>query len=154
MKCAAFDVPVPIPPGLVDQLVEMAGEEADNDYHVNTRGIYDPRCARPLLVGCREAVEEFAGVPLVLANAYFRVYERGAHLGEHVDRPGLDWTVSIMLRIDAPPWPIEVKNERGEWEELHGDAVVMRAAEVLHRRSVPYPGNEACVLMLHYRETT
>ena len=145
-------MPVPVPPGLVDELVALCEREPQNAYHAHSLAVYNPAAALPLLEACHEAVQQVAGVELVASHTYFRVYQRGSYLKEHTDREGLDWTVSLMLRCDAPPWPLEVQAEDGTWCPVDGDAVLVHSAKVNHRRSVRYAGDEACVLMLHYRE--
>ena len=152
MQFGPFKMPVEVPPGLVDELVALATREVENEYHCNSRAVQDAECARPLLEGCLDAVQAAAGVTLKPAWSYFRVYEQGSYIREHTDRPRLDWTVSIMLRCDRPPWRLEVQREDGAWQALEYDVTLVNTRRVLHRRPTPYLGSEACVLALHYEE--
>jgi len=153
MWCAArFELPIQLPADLLDQLLAECVDEDANDYHAHSRAAANTACARPILDGCRRAVEAVAGVALASESTYFRIYQRGSYLLAHRDREGLDWTISLMLRCDAPPWPLEVQRPDGEWMALEGRSVLVKGREVLHRRTGPYAGDEACVLMLHYRE--
>ena len=153
MKFGSFKMPVEIPAGLVDELVALCEPEAPTAWHSNTRAAFDPECARSLLNDCLGAVQSAAGVSLEPAHAYFRVYEHGSYVRGHTDRVRLDWTVSIMLRCDASPYSLEVQRDDGAWQPLASDIALINSAKVPHRRPLPYVGEEACVLMLHYTET-
>ena len=141
------------PHGLADELVELATPCDDTGFANNARGVYNPDGARHLLDEMLPVVEKAAGRSLTPNCTFCRVYGHGSVLQAHTDRDGLDWTVSVTLRTDAP-WSIEVE-ESGRWLATDAgldEGVLINGSVVRHRRSQPFPGTEAVVLLLHYTE--
>ena len=142
-----------VPHGLADELVELATPCDDTNFATNAVGVYNPAAARHLLDTMLPVVEKASGRPLTPNCTFCRVYGHGSVLQEHTDRDGLDWTVSVTLRADAP-WPIDVK-ESGRWlaiDAVLNEGVLINGSAVSHRRSQPFSGTEAVVLLLHYTE--
>ena len=116
-------------------------------------GSYNPQGTRHILDEMLQVIEKASGRSLVPDSTFCRVYGHGALLQAHMDRADLDWTVSIMLRADAP-WAIEVE-DCGVWRTVRdavGTGVLINGRTVNHRRSQPFAGTEAVVLLLHYAE--
>ena len=72
------------------------------------------------------------------ANTYSRVYLNGAELNPHVDRPGLDLTMSLCTfsNLDKP-WPIFVELEPGKAKAVDikpGDAAIFLGTRMKHWR--------------------
>ena len=153
MPTASFVTLPDIPHGLVDELVALSTPCEDTNFANNARGAYNPDGARELLDEMLQVVEKASGRSLTPNCTFCRVYGHGSVLQEHTDRDGLDWTVSIKLRADAP-WPIEVE-ESGRWLAMDvglDEWVLINGSVVPHRRSQPFAGTEAVVLLLHYTE--
>lgn len=55
----------------------------------------------------QEAMEKIYGPNIQFANTFTRLYRNGSYLKPHVDRDGLDITISFCLRRDVP-WAIHV----------------------------------------------
>ena len=138
---------------VVDEILAACGPERSS-YHTRSSAVFDPPAAKPILEGLLPVVRAAAGVDVEPESTYARLYHSGAELKQHIDRSPLDWTVSLMLRIDAEPttWPLEVMDRDGGWAPMLGRAVLVNGRNTPHRRSSPYPGEQALVLMLHYRE--
>ena len=141
------------PHGLADELVGLATPCEDTDFANNARGVYNPDGASDLLYEMLPVVEQASGRSLTPDCTFCRVYGHGSVLQEHTDRDGLDWTVSVKLRADAP-WAIEVE-ESGRWTAMDAgvdEGVLINGRAVRHRRAEPFSGTEAVVLLLHYTE--
>ena len=128
-----------------------AARDIGSNFSPHTLGIYKPRCGEALLVAMRLPVQRRIARQIYPCNSFGRVALRGAELLEHTDRPGLHWTVSIMVEADAP-WPIKVLS-RNEWHsfEKWDRGVLIESGKLPHRRE-PYAGARAVQLFLHYTE--
>ena len=115
----------------------------------NTTGLYRPRTGEELLRKFKPTVQSYVGHEIWITNSFARKANNGAILAEHVDRPGLDWTVSISVCRDEP-WYIEA-NVNNEWLRFNDgvNAVLMQGIIYPHRRPV-YMGQYAYQLFLHY----
>jgi hypothetical protein len=82
--------------------------ESDNNFYKNSYGGNTP-ITWYLLGRFLPLVEEKSGKKLKTANPYIRIYNNGSTLPEHVDRPGLDWTISVCIftNLDSD-WPLYV----------------------------------------------
>ena len=129
--------------------IDRDAKETDSDCSPNTVGLYKPAIGEALLRDMLPTVRGHAGVDIWPCNSFARLARHGAELREHVDRPGLDWTVSINVARDAP-WYIEAE-VGGEWVKYDdgAGAVLMQGIEHRHRRPV-YGGQYAYQLFLHY----
>ena len=142
-----------VPHGLVDELVGLATPCEDTNFANNARGAYNPDGARHLLDAMLPVVEKASGRSLTPNCTFCRVYGHGSVLQAHTDRDGLDWTVSVTLRADAP-WAIDVE-ESGRWRAIDtglDEGVLINGSAVRHRRSQPFAGTEAVMLLLHYTD--
>ena len=116
------------------------------------RGRYADAVGEQLLVALQPKVEAASGRPLLPCYSFLRIYEAGASLYKHLDRPSCEVSVTLTLGYDAPGlWPIHVA--RGGVEraiELDvGDMLVYKGAQVVHWRD-PLVGRRWVQLFLHY----
>ena len=70
-------------------------------------------------------VKSVVGDNIKFENSFIRIYKEGSALPFHIDRPGLDITVSLCLRRDIP-WPLVVS-----LKEADGNC---RDSEALYKR--------------------
>ena len=133
---------------LVREITEKA-KPSDDSATPSTEGLYKPETGEALLRAFWPTVRAHAGTDIWPTNSFARVVFNGGELQEHVDRPGLDWTVSINVCRDEP-WYIEA-NVDGEWLRFNDGkhAVLMEGIKYPHRRPV-YCGKYAYQLFLHY----
>jgi len=80
-------------------------------------------------------------------NTYSRVYFNGAELNPHVDRPGLDLTMSLCtFNSIETPWPIFVELEPGKPQAIDippGDAALFLGTKMKHwRNPLTCPNNQ------------
>lgn len=72
------------------------------------------------------------------SNSYARIYYTGSKLEEHVDREGLDYTLSITLLNNLnKEWPLWVIDNLGNKVPLNigmGDGGIIRGTETKHWR--------------------
>lgn len=72
------------------------------------------------------------------ANTYGRIYVNGGRLAKHVDRPGLDCTLSVSLKSTlTTEWPLYCIDKHGDTVALHipdGDGGMMFGQAIQHWR--------------------
>jgi len=130
--------------------------ETDNRYYRNSYGgittgsWHTLRRFTPL-------VEEKVGKRLTEANPYCRVYNSDSTLNEHIDRPGLDWTVSLCLYNNTgQDWPLYVREDSQviSFPTLVGHGCLMNGTVYPHWRE-PLQCNDDqffVMMFLHWSE--
>lgn len=112
-------------------------EERDTRFYKNSFGGDTPGAWECLHRFTPLAIQK-SGKNLKAANPYCRIYNNGSTLNPHVDRPGLDWTISICLYSDiSHPWPLIVKSQTGELIEFVtacGEGSLVAGLELEHWR--------------------
>jgi hypothetical protein len=86
-------------------------------FYDNSFGIGSVPEMEAMLRDIQPKIEDELEIQMVPANSYARIYYNGGTLNAHVDRPGLDYTMSITLfsNLDTD-WPL--------WcEDLQGNSV-------------------------------
>lgn len=89
--------------------------------------------------------------------SYLRVYDPGAVLRPHVDRPSCRWNVDLVVGGDPAPsprnaWPLRIEGRRG----LHslrlalGEGLLYRGDRVRHWRRPQPRGRTTMLASLHY----
>ena len=71
-------------------------EETDTRFYRNSFGGTTPG-SWEMLRRLTPKMEEVTGLKLKEANPYCRIYNNTSTLHNHVDREGLDWTISVCL---------------------------------------------------------
>ena len=85
-----------------------------------------------------ERLRKETGLRLVKSNAYGRVYKNGSFLKPHIDREGLDLTLTIQLKNDFKKAPIFCKSYDGSVIEANlqdGDGALIMGRELEHWRN-------------------
>jgi hypothetical protein len=111
--------------------------ETDTRYYRNSYGGITP--------GSWETLKKFT--PLIVStlgkevkteNPYCRVYNNTSTLNEHVDRPGLDWTLSVCLFSNIETdWRLHVRINENEVQSFPtevGKAALVRGGTLPHWR--------------------
>lgn len=100
-----------------------------------------------LMYYLRPKIEEVVGSKLLPVTSYCRIYRKGQRLPEHIDRNGCEISVTLNLKNDGVPWPIQMDGVDVHLDQ--GDCAVYRGMEVVHRREC-FEGNEHIQVFLHY----
>ena len=139
---------ISIASAVAEEVGRLAVPNGDR-YSPKTIGSYNPPSGLRLLREMRSTVQRYSPEQIYPCNSFGRIAYHGAELREHKDRPGLDWTVSIMVHADEP-WGIEILEGKG-WRSYESmeKGILMESGRLLHRRE-PYTGQLACQLFLHY----
>jgi hypothetical protein len=89
-------------------------EKAPNAFYDNSFGMgRDPEMEQALR-DMQPYIEQELNVKMVPANSYARIYYNGGTLNRHVDRQGLDYTMSITLFSNlGEDWPLWCKDLEG-----------------------------------------
>ena len=131
--------------------------ETDTKYYKNSVGGVNPT-SWYLLNRFLELASITSGKTLQIANPYTRVYKKESFLTPHIDREGLDWTISICIYSDLQfEWPLKIKNSDNtiiEAPTLLGVASLVNGRELEHWRD-PLECNENQMVIqtfLHYTE--
>ena len=113
--------------------------------------VYAPEIGEALLREMLPAVQALVPDRIVPSHAYARLAHRDTEMREHVDRPGLDWSVTVNVRRDAP-WDLEIL-EGKTWRKFPLDDPsegLLYDGRALRHRRAPYAGERAYQLFLHY----
>lgn len=84
--------------------------------------------------------------------SYLRIYQKGADLEKHQDRPSCEVSATLPLSYDSTAiWPIyiETGNKITAVELEPGDALIYKGIEVPHWRE-PFEGERQVQVFLHY----
>jgi len=128
--------------------------------------IYADHVMETLLMKVLPVMKEKTGLNLVPTYSYARVYEHGAELKRHKDRPSCE--ISTTLNLGGDPWSIFIDgtgadNVIDEYKNIHkpnapkgtevmlgvGDMLVYSGCDLEHWRE-PFKGNTCGQVFLHY----
>ena len=128
--------------------------------------IYADHVMETLLMKVLPVMKEKTGLNLVPTYSYARVYQHGAELKRHKDRPSCE--ISTTLNLGGDPWPIFIdptgsNNVIDEYKGIHkpnapkgvkvdlnpGDMLIYSGCELEHWRE-PFQGNICGQVFLHY----
>jgi hypothetical protein len=118
----------------------------------NSPAFYAEPRIEELLLTLLPRIEEASGLRLHPTYSYLRVYQRGAVLAKHLDRPACEISVSLNLGYEAEtPWPLWIEGPAGvaSVQMEAGDALLYRGAECFHWRDA-FSGERAAQALLHY----
>jgi hypothetical protein len=128
--------------------------------------IYADHVMETLLMKMLPIMKERTGLDLIPTYSYARVYEKGAILKRHKDRPSCE--ISTTLNLGGDLWPIYIdptgsNNVIDEYKNIHkpntppgvkvtlkpGDMLIYSGCELEHWRE-PFEGNVCGQVFLHY----
>ena len=128
--------------------------------------IYADHVMETLLMKVLPVMKEKTGLNLVPTYSYARVYQHGAELKRHKDRPSCE--ISTTLNLGGDPWPIFIDptgsdNVIDEYKSIHkpgapkgvkvdlkpGDMLIYSGCELEHWRE-PFQGELCGQVFLHY----
>ena len=102
-------------------------------------------------------IEMYTGFKLTPTYSYSRIYDRGAILGRHTDRPACEISASINLGYtDGKPWPLLLEDINGVKQVVDldkGDMILYRGIELPHWRETNTYCDKLYQLFIHYVET-
>lgn len=118
---------------------EKLTKESDTRYYRNSYGIASFPLFEDLLQKLTPIFKEkFRLAGLKPANSYCRIYSNGSILGRHLDRQGLDLSISISLFSDLKDsWPLFLKTLDGKiaaFDIKPGDGVLLHGRRLEHWR--------------------
>jgi hypothetical protein len=128
--------------------------------------IYADHVMETLLMKVLPVMKEKTGLNLVPTYSYARVYQNGAELKRHKDRPSCE--ISTTLNLGGDPWaiyldPTGANNVIDEYKNIHkpgapegvkidlkpGDMLIYSGCELEHWRK-PFEGQLCGQVFLHY----
>ena len=128
--------------------------------------IYADHVMETLLMKVLPVMKEKTGLNLIPTYSYARVYEKGAELKRHKDRPSCE--ISTTLNLGGDPWaiyldPTGANNVIDEYRNIHkpnapegirvdlnpGDMLIYSGCELEHWRK-PFEGKLCGQVFLHY----
>ena len=138
-----------------------------NDPQVpNVYSHYADTCMETLLLKLKNKMEKYTGLKLVPTYSYARLYEKGAVLFRHKDRPSCE--ISTTLNLGGELWPIYIdptgsNNVIDEYKGIMkpnapkgnkvdlkpGDMLIYSGCELEHWRE-PFQGKLCGQVFLHY----
>jgi hypothetical protein len=137
------------------QLIRQVDTLGRGDDQVPTSySIYGAVPFETLLADLAPQFSAAIGLTLLPTYSYARIYDRGATLARHRDRPACENSVSLTLGYGGDaPWGIWLQDKRGREVEIAlepGDALVYRGCECDHWRAKFTSGSWQAQVFLHY----
>lgn len=122
-----------------------------SEYYNNSFGGNHPEF-EATLKRIQPRIEEELGIYLKPKNSFARIYYNGGTLTRHVDREGLDYTLSITLfsNLDShwPLWCIDKKGNTVPITIESGDGAMMLGTKLTHWREPLVCNEEEFVIQL------
>ncbi|CAE6866944.1 hypothetical protein R69658_07917 [Paraburkholderia aspalathi] len=115
---------------------------------------YGAMLSESLLSLLQPRIESVVGEPLIPTYSFWRIYQRGAMLRQHVDRAACEISVSISIAVEPKDvqWPLWVRGIDNRARAIRlstGEALVYRGVEVPHWRD-SFAGDVQYQMLLHY----
>ncbi len=128
--------------------------EAKNSAYHGPNNEYAPVAGQSLLRALTPSIAECVGKELLPSYAFWRIYEKGAVLNRHRDRPACEVSVSITLAAEplSTIWPIWVTDRHGKDKSIAlepGVGLLYQGTQIQHWR-MPFSGIRHYQLFLHY----
>lgn len=92
---------------ILAQLSKENGIPENSHYYNGSVGFYNLSVTNKHLDKIEKLVKPIIEYNIKFENSFTRIYKEGSVLGFHIDRPGLDVTVSLCLKRDTA-WPLVV----------------------------------------------
>jgi hypothetical protein len=89
---------------LLNEILSIPEETANHEggqYYKGSLGFTKLPLAQKYVSKLEEIIKPIVGDDIAFENTYARIYKKDSFLGYHIDRPGLDITLSICLKRDA-----------------------------------------------------
>jgi hypothetical protein len=130
-------------------------ESGQPQYYGNSAGITNMEQTMPYVPELTELVKTIYDRPIKFSNTYSRIYKNESYLGIHIDRPGLDITMSICVGKTAKmKWPLCVslhpwvghwnpEQNKDKWLDLYA-SINLNVGEAGLMEGIIYP---------HWRDT-
>jgi len=114
---------------------------------------YSDYAAETLLSNLKPLIEKKTKLKLHPTYSYLRIYDKGAVLEKHTDRPSCE--ISATLNIFGDSWPIYlIKNKKRINIDLSpGDLLIYKGVELEHGRD-KFKGKYCTQVFLHYVKNT
>jgi hypothetical protein len=125
---------------------------ADVQCSENAKSISNYRWFSELHINKIYQLSEFIGESLFPTYNYSRLYQKGAYLKKHIDRPACEISLSIHLGSDGTSWPLyftKPNNDVAYVDLKPGQAVVYLGIDSIHWRD-EYKGSNYAQVFLHY----
>jgi len=103
---------------ILTQLSKENGRVETSHYYNGSIGFYNLPVVNQHSLKIEELVKTVVGDNIKFENSFTRIYKKDTILNFHIDRPGLDVTVSLCLKRDIP-WPLFVSLK--EVDENYGE---------------------------------
>jgi len=93
-------------------------------------------------------IQEITGYELLPTYSYWRLYQKGNELKDHIDRESCEISATLCIGYDSHySWPMFVDNKPLVTEP--GDIILYKGAELNHYRE-PFKGKYHAQAFLHY----
>ena len=102
---------------ILTALTKEKGHVEPNHGFNGAIGFYNLSVTNKHLAKIEKQVKSVVGDNIKFENSFIRIYKEGSALPFHIDRPGLDVSVSLCLRRDIP-WPLVVSLKEADEEYI------------------------------------
>lgn len=127
---------------------------SDNDVVAGQFEQYGALLSESLLSVLQSRVELIVAEELIPTYSFWRIYEQGAVLREHVDRAACEIGVSVAIASEPQEiqWPLWIRGLDNQARAINlnsGDGVIYRGAQVPHWRDA-FSGKVQYQMFIHY----
>ncbi len=134
---------------------KLLHEGKDNKFYKNSYGIAQIPEFESFLHKMTPIVKDIGKFKKITAeNSYTRIYYNGSTLGKHIDREGLDITMSLCTFSNlSNPWPLYFQTPEGEVKGVNllaGDAAMILGTKMYHWRDPLVCENDQYTIMSFY----
>lgn len=120
-----------------------------------SKGVYGHPVFDALITSLLPTMEQIVERKLLPTYSYARIYEKGASLAAHKDRPTCEHSISLNLGgCYKDLWPLWFTDQTNETKSANmdiGDAAIYKGDKVLHWRDT-FSGERQYQLFIHYVE--
>jgi hypothetical protein len=117
---------------------EGGSDFSPSSFYGNSYGLGGISIMEEMMRNIQPKVENQIGVKIKHANSFSRIYYNGGTLNSHIDRQGLDYTMSITLRSNLDKeWPLYFKDLKNNVIKLNineGDGGLILGTKLEHWR--------------------
>lgn len=133
---------------------EGKSENDPNSFYDNSYGIGSVPEMEQNLRDVQGRIENELGIKMVPANSFARIYYNGGTLNPHLDREGLDYTMSITLfsNIDQdwPLWCVDLEGNHVQLNIPQGWGAFMLGRTLKHWRGPLVCKDDQYVIQMFY----
>lgn len=140
-------IPTQICNSLANYIKKDAQTWTEDDLVKGAHSIYAPDYLESYADELTGVLEGHTGCSLNMSYTYARYHKNGASMAKHLDRPSVEFSVTVPLEFDRP-WALQFDGHKPA-SPIVGDGVLFSGADYRHWRD-PFQGNTYIIAMFMF----